>query len=146
MTEGWRGASMRQGGGPDRRRAAARPQARRPRAGGAGARRNAMPREKEGKPGFEEALKRLEEIVAAMEGGDLPLDQALERYEEGVRLSRLCAATLDDAEKRIEMLAKGGDGKTETRPFTPAAGGDDAGAAAQRPAGKRARDEGMFLL
>lgn len=105
-----------------------------------------MPRDKERKPGFEEALKRLEEIVAAMEGGNLPLDQALERYEEGVRLSRLCAATLDDAEKRIEMLAKGGDGKTETRPFTPVAGGDAAGAPAQRPVGKRAGDEGMLLL
>jgi exodeoxyribonuclease VII small subunit len=53
---------------------------------------------------FEAALASLEGVVARLESGDLPLEQALEAFEEGVALSRRCAATLDAAERRIEIL------------------------------------------
>ena len=60
---------------------------------------------------FEEALAGLERIVRDLEGGDLPLDDALKLFEEGVRLSRFCGAKLDEAEKKIEILMKGADGE-----------------------------------
>ncbi|HRT28043.1 MAG TPA: exodeoxyribonuclease VII small subunit, partial [Syntrophales bacterium] len=55
---------------------------------------------------FEEALAKLEEIVKRMESGELTLDESLEAFEEGVRLSRLCAERLDEAERRVEALLK----------------------------------------
>jgi exodeoxyribonuclease VII small subunit len=66
---------------------------------------------------FEEALAGLERIVRDLEGGDLPLDDALRLFEEGVRLSRFCGAKLDEAEKRIEILMKSGEGEWRAEPF-----------------------------
>lgn len=59
---------------------------------------------------FEEALAALERIVSELEGKDLPLEEALKRFEEGVRLSRECYRLLEEAERRIEVLLKEGDG------------------------------------
>jgi exodeoxyribonuclease VII small subunit len=59
----------------------------------------------------------LEKIVRDLEEGELPLDDALKLFEEGVRLSRLCSAKLDEAEKRIEILMKGADGEWRAEPF-----------------------------
>ncbi len=75
---------------------------------------------------FEHALARLEEIVARLEDGGLELEQALASFEEGVGLSRRCAAQLDAAERRIEVLVREGGGWTE-RPFEAPAepAGDD---------------------
>jgi exodeoxyribonuclease VII small subunit len=56
-------------------------------------------------PTFEEALRRLEEIVTILEQGDLPLAQSLLTFEEGVRLSRHCSEQLSAAEVRVETLA-----------------------------------------
>jgi exodeoxyribonuclease VII small subunit len=53
---------------------------------------------------FEGALNQLEETVARLESGELPLEEALEVFEAGVRLSRYCSQTLEAAEKRIEIL------------------------------------------
>ncbi len=53
---------------------------------------------------FEDSIRRLSEIVEALEGGDLPLEQSLKLFEEGVKLSRASQATLDGAEKRVEEL------------------------------------------
>ena len=53
---------------------------------------------------FEEALAKLERIVAQLEAGDLPLDKSLKIFEEGVKLARLCAEQLEKAEKKVEML------------------------------------------
>jgi exodeoxyribonuclease VII small subunit len=52
---------------------------------------------------FEEALAKLEEIVRKMEQGELTLDESLASFEEGIRLSRLCARKLDEAERRIDV-------------------------------------------
>lgn len=57
-------------------------------------------------PSFEEALKRLEEVVKRLEQGELPLEQSLELYEQGVQLSRLCHAKLEEAEGKIAVLLK----------------------------------------
>ena len=61
-------------------------------------------------PGFEESLARLEEIVAEMEGGDLPLERALELFEEGTALGRACSRRLDEAERKITLLLEAADG------------------------------------
>ena len=65
---------------------------------------------------FEEALKKLEEIVKEMESGDLTLEESLKSFEEGVRLSRFCAKKLDEAERRIDILLKNEEG-LEIQPF-----------------------------
>ncbi len=58
---------------------------------------------------FEEALKRLEEIVQKLEGGDLSLDESLSLFEEGINLSRFCTKKLAQAEKKVEKLLKLGE-------------------------------------
>jgi exodeoxyribonuclease VII small subunit len=57
-------------------------------------------------PSFETALKQLEEIVQKLEKGELALEESLKLYEDGIRLSRLCHAKLEQAEGRIEQLLK----------------------------------------
>ena len=70
---------------------------------------------------FEKALKRLSSIVAGLEKGDLPLEESLQLFEEGVKLSRYCSDRLEEAERRIEVLVKGKGGKTTEVPFLEAA-------------------------
>jgi len=65
---------------------------------------------KEKKESFEEALQRLEEIAERLERGDLPLDESLKKYEEGVALYRYCSALLKEVEHKIEILTKIEDG------------------------------------
>jgi exodeoxyribonuclease VII small subunit len=55
---------------------------------------------------FEDLLARLEEIVAEMENGDLPLEKLLSGYEEGMRLVKACGDRLADAEQKVEILSK----------------------------------------
>jgi exodeoxyribonuclease VII small subunit len=55
---------------------------------------------------FEQALAALENVVERLEKGDLPLEESLRLYEEGIRLSRLCHGKLEEAEGKIEMLLK----------------------------------------
>ncbi|HHV63050.1 MAG TPA: exodeoxyribonuclease VII small subunit [Firmicutes bacterium] len=69
---------------------------------------------------FEEAMRRIEEIVAALEGGQADLDKSLALFEEGMGLFRFCTQKLDDAEGRILMLVKdagGEDRKPLVKPF-----------------------------
>jgi exodeoxyribonuclease VII small subunit len=68
-------------------------------------------------PNFEAQLASLERIVRELERGDLPLEQSLELFEQGVRLSRECQERLNEAERRIELLLRGGDGSTLAVPF-----------------------------
>ena len=66
---------------------------------------------------FEEALKKLEAIVEAMESGDLPLETLLARYEEGTKLARICQAKLADAELKIQQLDKSASGDMKLKPL-----------------------------
>ena len=75
-------------------------------------------------PSFEEAIQRLEQIVADMEGAELPLEDVLKKYEEGTRLVQLCSQKLEEAEKKIELLTKKADGSATLKPFT---GGEETG-------------------
>jgi exodeoxyribonuclease VII small subunit len=70
------------------------------------------------KENFEEALQKLEAIVAKMEEGDLPLEEALKAFEEGVRLARICTGKLDEAERKVEKLIRDQAGKIQTTPFS----------------------------
>ena len=65
---------------------------------------------------FESLMEELEKIVTALEGGDLSLEKSIELFEKGMGLSKLGMKTLDDAEKRVEMLVRE-DGKERTVPF-----------------------------
>ena len=66
---------------------------------------------------FEDALRRLEGVVERLEEGEIPLEEALKLFEEGVKLSRLCHQKLDEVEKRIELLTRDAEGKIRTKPF-----------------------------
>ncbi|HSA77334.1 MAG TPA: exodeoxyribonuclease VII small subunit [Nitrospirota bacterium] len=66
---------------------------------------------------FEAALARLEEIVKELETGDLPLEQSLKLFEEGIKLSRLCNRRLEEAERRVEILLKSKNGTVTAQPF-----------------------------
>ncbi len=66
---------------------------------------------------FEAALARLEEIVAELERGDLPLEQSLKLFEEGIKLSRLCSKRLEEAERKVEILLKDQNGEIRAEPF-----------------------------
>jgi len=66
---------------------------------------------------FEDALRRLEQLVDQLEAGKLGLEESLEVFEEGVGLARRCARYLDDAEKRIELLTRDESGMLRTEPL-----------------------------
>ena len=68
-------------------------------------------------PPFEEALKKLEAIVEAMESGDLPLETLLARYEEGTKFARLCQDRLAEAELKIQQLEKAAGGELKLKPL-----------------------------
>ncbi|HWP43773.1 MAG TPA: exodeoxyribonuclease VII small subunit [Blastocatellia bacterium] len=63
---------------------------------------------------FEASLKELEEIVEQLEAGNLPLEESLDLFERGMRLSRECQKRLDAAERRVEVLLKTEDGTYTT--------------------------------
>ncbi|MEW8977580.1 MAG: exodeoxyribonuclease VII small subunit [Symbiobacterium sp.] len=67
---------------------------------------------------FEEAIRRLEQVVKELESGDLPLERGLELFQEGIALTRHCNALLDGAEARIEQLLEQ-NGETVIAPFEP---------------------------
>ena len=66
---------------------------------------------------FEVAMKRLEEIVQGMEGNDLPLEDALRDFEEGVGLVKFCSKKLEEAEKKVTILIQESGGKHRQVPF-----------------------------
>ena len=70
--------------------------------------------------GFEETLGTLEKIVAQLESGELPLEHALELFEEGVGLARNCQTQLEEAERKVELLLRER-GEIKTVPFEPKA-------------------------
>ena len=68
---------------------------------------------------FVRALAELESQVQRLEGGDLPLEDALKAFEEGVRLTRQCQQSLDAAEQKVQLLLAKRDGSLDTEAFTP---------------------------
>ncbi|MEX0430030.1 exodeoxyribonuclease VII small subunit [Spiribacter insolitus] len=74
-------------------------------------------------PDFETALKTLETLVERMERGELTLEQSLECFEQGIRLTRECQKALAEAEQRVEILM-GRDADAEPEPFGEAGDGD----------------------
>jgi len=66
---------------------------------------------------FEEAIKKLEKIVSELEKGELSLDEALKKYQEGIEMSRVCSQKLDNAKKKIDALSKNKKGEFELKPF-----------------------------
>ena len=84
-----------------------------------------MPKSASSPKSFEAAVSELEAIVQEMESGNLPLEDALARYQHGVGLLRHCQTTLDDAEQRVRMLE--GDTLTDS-PTDSNRNGDEAGA------------------
>ncbi|HEX3985436.1 MAG TPA: exodeoxyribonuclease VII small subunit [Acidobacteriaceae bacterium] len=68
-------------------------------------------------PNFEDSLKKLEEIVAQLERGDVPLEESIRLFEEGTLLSAECRKQLEEAEGKVEMLVKQRDGAMKREPF-----------------------------
>ena len=66
---------------------------------------------------FEESLKRLEEIVRALENGDTPLDESMKLFEDGVSLSATCNELLEKAEQKVSMLTRGENGEMQEAPM-----------------------------
>jgi exodeoxyribonuclease VII small subunit len=66
---------------------------------------------------FEQAMARLETIVSELERGDLPLDESLKIFEEGIKLSKSCLKMLDEAERKVEILIQDKDGKKQLRAY-----------------------------
>ncbi len=66
---------------------------------------------------FENALKQLEEVVRDLEAGELPLEKAIARFEEGMKLSKYCASKLDEIEKKVTLLLKDHQGQILEKPF-----------------------------
>ncbi|MGD8758335.1 MAG: exodeoxyribonuclease VII small subunit [Deltaproteobacteria bacterium] len=66
---------------------------------------------------FENAMKRLEGIVEALERGDLGLDEALKKFQEGVKLSKFCSNKLDETERKVSILLKDEEGNIGEEPF-----------------------------
>jgi len=83
---------------------------------------------------FEKDLERLEEIVAGLEEGGLPLEESLKQFEEGVALVRQCEKTLKAAERKIEMLVRGESGELEPAPFDESDGDASGEAESSSPA------------
>ena len=70
------------------------------------------------KKSFEDAMESLENIVQELESGDLSLEKAMERFEEGIKLSKFCSAKLDETEKKITLLPANADGAVNEVPFS----------------------------
>ena len=78
-----------------------------------------MAQKKETAMTFESALAELEQVTASLESGKLTLEQSLEAFEKGVALTRFCREALTDAEARISLIMKGGQGAPAETPMKP---------------------------
>jgi exodeoxyribonuclease VII small subunit len=76
-----------------------------------------MTRKKPTTQGFEQALQELEQLVEKMEQGELSLEDSLQHFERGIRLSRTCQQALREAEQKVEILLRKND-REEVVPFT----------------------------
>ena len=69
------------------------------------------------KKSFEQSLKQLEQIVRELESGNLPLELALKKFEEGIELSKFCSQKLEETERRITQLMQNSSGAVLEKPF-----------------------------
>ncbi len=70
------------------------------------------------KKNFEQALKQLEQIVQELESGDMPLEKAIKKFEEGIQLSKFCNQKLDESEKKVTLLMQDAAGNVAETPFS----------------------------
>ncbi len=68
---------------------------------------------------FEQSLKQLERVVQELEDGDLPLEKAIKKFEEGIQLTKFCSQKLDETEKKVSILLKNTQGQVTEKPFSP---------------------------
>jgi exodeoxyribonuclease VII small subunit len=68
-------------------------------------------------------MKQLERIVQELESSDLPLESAIKKFEEGMKLTKFCSKKLDETEKKVSLLLKNAEGQISEEPFS--AEGDD---------------------
>ena len=68
---------------------------------------------------FEKAFQHLETIVKRLESEEMPLDESLQLFEEGIRLSRFCNQKLEEVEKKIELILADSKGQPKSEPFEP---------------------------
>jgi len=71
---------------------------------------------------YDALVAKLERVVTELEGGQLTLEQSIEKFGEGVKLARDASRKLDDAERRVELLVRSADGGDEAVPFEPEPG------------------------
>lgn len=95
---------------------------------------------------FEDALNKLEQIVEDLESGSLNLDDAIKKYEEGMKLSAFCGNKLNEIKKKIEILVKDANGKISAKDFIEDELEDRPAAAKQKSTGKNKRPKGEGLL
>jgi len=69
------------------------------------------------KKSFESAIEQLDTIVKELESGEIPLEKAIKIFEEGVKLSQICAKRLDESEEKMSLLIKAADGQLSNIPF-----------------------------
>ena len=96
---------------------------------------------------FEEAMEELEQIVGQMEEGGLTLEESIERFERGIRLSQVCAKQLEKAELKVEKLTQSVSGKLEIERFDDKGVENEESAADDEPEEKprSPADEGMLF-
>ncbi len=66
---------------------------------------------------LEKSIADLETLVGELESGDLPLEQAMKKFEEGIKLTRQCQAALKEAEQKVEVLVQSAGGEEALEPF-----------------------------
>jgi len=100
-----------------------------------------MPTAKKPEPGqnFESAMDRLEDIVEQMESGKMMLEELIVRYEEGMKLVKVCQERLASAEQRIEIITRNNAGRPTVKDFDPAVEKERAAKSDEK--GKTANDE-----
>ena len=76
-----------------------------------------MSEQNEQSQSFEQSMARLEQIVRAMERGDVPLEESLKLFEEGTGLMKQCSTLLDKAEQKVTKLTAGADGRPVEEPL-----------------------------
>jgi exodeoxyribonuclease VII small subunit len=86
----------------------------------------------------------LEKIVGGLEDGNLSLDESLEKYEEGIRLSKMCAKQLEVARKKVEILLKSENGSVELKPFDEKTAGEEAKPQGETKKRKSKSEDALF--